>query len=306
MEKQTRVQFYFHFIPEIEYKTSIGQVLKLMIMKPDQQAFCPMVWKNNDIWTSCITLLLDSEIINSSFEYQYIVCGYSNKEIYRKDVLRSIDFTNFKIDFSEEKSHFVLKTQDFWEFPDNSRFFLDQIPQQKNSRWAIVLGKSLNSDGSAKEELLARVKKLAETYNKNPEFYAKTILTGGQVKQNIVSEAQLMYELCIKQGIPQDFLVKEQEAKTTVENAIFSKILAVKEGIMQFDIISSGYHLERSLKIFQRVFQINEIYKFDLVNDGVDHKLENEYLQRNIKKEKELFDTLDTHPLFIHFKPIEN
>lgn len=307
MEKQTKSQLYLHFIPEIEYKTQSGQVLKLMILKPDQQAFCPMVWQNNDIWTSCITLSLDLDKIKSSFEfeYQYVVCGYSNLDIYRKDVIRSFDLASFKIDLSGEKTHLVLKTQDFWEFPDKSRCSLDKIAL-KMSRWAVLLGKSLNSDGSAKEELLARVQKLADIYKKNPDFYTKAILTGGKVKQNIISEAQLMYELCIKKGLPQDFLIMEPEAKTTMENAIFSKILAVKEGIVRLDIISSGYHLERSLKIFQRVFQIDDIYKFELVHDGADPKLDYEYLQRNIKKEKELSDTLDTHPLFANFRPICN
>jgi len=73
------------FIPQIEYKTTYGQCLKIKgsIFKN----MAAMIWQSGDKWTSAWTVsLAETKIL----EYQYIVSDYKEATIQRSDIVRTI------------------------------------------------------------------------------------------------------------------------------------------------------------------------------------------------------------------------
>lgn len=309
MEASTK-KLICHFIFEIEYKASLGQNVKFFLQKPIKQAYCPMVWQKGDLWISCMSFLINSDDPSSLFfEYQYMICenlvyvsSKRQENIYiTEETTRKIDLSQYNIDFSQANTHFLVKSIDSWGYPLKSIVSSSQILIKPLDKWAIVLGKSLMPDGSPKKELIARIQKLAEFIKKTPELYKKAVLTGGMVGQDIISEAEVMYELCLQQGIQKELLIKEPEAKFTLENAIFTKILAVREGVVNMDLITTKYHLVRSGKIFRRVFQEIDCYRFEGVDDGCQDLLEESVLQRNLLLEKELMIELENDSIFSRF-----
>ena len=77
----------------------------------------------------------------------------------------------------------------------------------------------------------------------------KIILSGGQGKDEIVSEAQAMRDYALEQGIPLWDLMMETQSKNTYENMVYSKALIEKEmdtKPYQAVFATSNYHVFRS------------------------------------------------------------
>ena len=281
------------FIPNIQFKTGYGEIMSISssIFK-DQMKPKGMIWQTGDVWINAWTISLKNF---KKFEYKYIVKDYGTGKIINTDSMtRKIKISYFTIDF-KKPSFCVLTINDIWGSPKESRVVFDQIPLVQD-KCCVVLGKNLAPDGSPLKELIARMEKIAEIIKKEPKYYKNIILTGGKVKQIINYEAEVMFNLGLKLDINENIMIKEKEAKTTFENAIFTKILIVKLGIVNIEILTSSYHLERSEQLFKSVFGSN-IFNFKSISDDV--VLDENYVKKT--EGKEVYRIKELPSLFEYF-----
>ena len=78
------------------------------------------------------------------------------------------------------------------------------------------------------------------------------IVSGGQVFTYAGTEAEIEYRLLKGAGIGEAFILKEERSRNTVENARYTKQLCEKMGMDKVILVTSGYHLPRSVLIFER------------------------------------------------------
>lgn len=115
----------------------------------------------------------------------------------------------------------------------------------EKSDYVIVLGARLNGDTpskSLKYRLDATVK-YHQTFSKT-----KIIVSGGQGKGELISEAKAMKNYLIDKGIDKNLIIEEDKSTNTNENIIYSKkiIDSFKKNNYSVTIITNGFHCYRS------------------------------------------------------------
>lgn len=111
----------------------------------------------------------------------------------------------------------------------------------------VTLGYALNPDGSMHETLIQRLEKTLELAKQLPD--ALIVVTGG-VPQNNKTEGKLMAQWLVEHGVNSDRIYQDNFARSTVENALFSRYALAKHGIKQAVVISSGSHVRRAQALF--------------------------------------------------------
>ena len=120
------------------------------------------------------------------------------------------------------------------------------INTSARARYAIVLGMALEN-GQPSRDLLLRVETARQYAEENPE--AILILTGGNPDSSGKTEADVMAELLMAQGIPEERLYREDKARTTVENFTNSALMIDPgEPVV---LITSNYHMACSVRYAQ-------------------------------------------------------
>lgn len=112
----------------------------------------------------------------------------------------------------------------------------------------ITLGYALNPDGSMHDILIQRLEKTLEIAKENPN--ALILVTGG-VPQNNKTEANLMKQWLIEHGIDGKRIYADNYARSTVENALYSRYALAAHRIKQAVLISSGSHVRRGQALFE-------------------------------------------------------
>ena len=108
---------------------------------------------------------------------------------------------------------------------------------------AVVLGLALQ-DGQPAPDLISRVDVAADYALKYPT--AKLILTGGNPDENGITEAAVMRELLVERGVPEDQMIIEDNAETTIENLRnTAQIINPSRPVI---LISSDYHMDRAVR----------------------------------------------------------
>lgn len=87
------------------------------------------------------------------------------------------------------------------------------------------------------------------------EGYADKILFSGGALYDDVRMADLMSEHAIKLGVAPDKIVKEREADTTYENALFSRKILEDLKVKSIILVTSNYHSRRSQLTTKKVFE---------------------------------------------------
>ena len=105
----------------------------------------------------------------------------------------------------------------------------------------VVLGNYLNDDGTPSEILIKRLTLTYSAYQKfNP---TKIIVSGGIANEKAgVSEAHVMKEYLVNQGISSDLIIEEGASMSTRENAINSMKIIDEMDENEIMIISSVEH----------------------------------------------------------------
>lgn len=122
------------------------------------------------------------------------------------------------------------------------------LPEQDHA--FVVLGYALSDEGEMEEPLLDRLEVALTAAEQYPQ--SQLIVSGG-VPKNGVTEADVMYDWLVENGIEAERIHKEDLATDTVENGLFSLAIAEEEGVEDVTVISSATHMRRALVIFNEV-----------------------------------------------------
>ena len=145
----------------------------------------------------------------------------------------------------------------------------------------LLLGLALGKDDQPEEELCVRVRTAAKAYREHPGI--RIVACGGITTGHKVSEAEVMQGLLLKEGVPAQDIVMENESKTTIENFVnAAKIVGGGKG-SRYLIVTSDYHVRRSVLTARRA---------GLKADGYPAPLEHDEAWE-LKKGKEFGYTVD-------------
>lgn len=95
--------------------------------------------------------------------------------------------------------------------------------------YLVVLGASLNVDGSPKETLRFRLDAAADYLAANPR--TRCVLSGGQGPDEPRTEASAMAAYLQARGVDEDRLVLEERSTTTAENLRFSRAAIARDAL---------------------------------------------------------------------------
>lgn len=125
--------------------------------------------------------------------------------------------------------------------------FMQKGPQGLD--YLIVLGAQMKSNGPSKA-LQYRLDEAIVYLEENPD--TKVIVSGGQGKDEYISEAQGMYDYLVAKGIDPDRIIQEEQSKNTFQNLTYSAELLDKERNL-VGIVSNNFHIFRAVKIARKV-----------------------------------------------------
>lgn len=84
----------------------------------------------------------------------------------------------------------------------------------------------------------------------------KIMFTGGATdKGRIRIEAEEMRKRALKWGVAKEKIILEDKAKSTYENAVFSKEIVLDKGFKSAIVVTSNYHTRRSSLVFNKAFR---------------------------------------------------
>lgn len=123
----------------------------------------------------------------------------------------------------------------------------------------IVLGGSIDAELSEQRHQPAisgsgeRLLALADLSRRYPD--AKLVFTGGSASlfDDHAREADIARDVFTEMGVPVDRVIYERESRNTYENALFSKALLHPEPGQVWLLVTSAYHMPRSVGIFRKV-----------------------------------------------------
>jgi len=145
----------------------------------------------------------------------------------------------------------------------------------------LLLGVELDQDDSPTEELIARADAAAKAYLQG--FSKKIVVCGGKTPGHAICEADVMARLLKARGVPDSAVIRENQSQNTIENLRFaSRLLGGAKGKCVL-VVTSDYHLYRSVMTARRV---------GFKAKGLAAALEHDGAWRN-KRNKELAYMLD-------------
>lgn len=113
-----------------------------------------------------------------------------------------------------------------------------------NTDYLIVLGAGVNGT-TPSLSLLDRLEATTEYLRAHPD--CMVIVSGGQGTGEDISEAEAMQLYLLNQGIPAKQIIKEDQARNTIENIAYSYQLIPQQNHKPIvAIVSSEYHIFRS------------------------------------------------------------
>lgn len=77
------------------------------------------------------------------------------------------------------------------------------------------------------------------------------IMSGAAADKSGPSNARQMYKRAVENNIPSDALIREEVSETTKQNAIEVNKILTKRGFKRVILVTSGYHMRRTLLEFQ-------------------------------------------------------
>ena len=119
----------------------------------------------------------------------------------------------------------------------------------------ILLGGGISNTKNVPYDAKKRAIKAYKMFKKNK--IQKLIISGGYTNKKYpkISEAQLLFKFLTQKGIDKKRLILEEKSKDTIGNAIYSKKIIIKQKLSKdITIITSNYHMKRSLLVFHHIF----------------------------------------------------
>lgn len=230
------------------------------------------------------------EILNfdeDHFEAQLMHAIYSkvegNKEDFESGFKKLEDINRTKAKEYEKRVDLVEDTKDVTLETEVS----DDLAKENHA--FVVLGYALSEEGEMEDTLIERLKVAKEAAEEYPD--SKIIVSGGVPKEGN-TEAGLMYDWLVEEGIDKERIFKEDMATDTVENALFSMDIAKDEEVKDITVISSTAHMRRALVIFNEVSEMMEKKGDPATNRHITNTVymdfENEEEVENVSEDEEL------------------
>lgn len=119
-----------------------------------------------------------------------------------------------------------------------------------NIDYLIVLGAKVNGKYPS-AALQYRLDEAITLYNENPKLHI--IVTGGQGIDEEFTEASVMKEYLIKNGVAQNKIIIEDKSTTTFEN-IYNTKMIIGSGDVKVGVVTNAFHIYRVKMICKRVF----------------------------------------------------
>lgn len=128
----------------------------------------------------------------------------------------------------------------------------DNVMRNSGGRFdaILLLGLELGENDEPAQELCIRVKAAVDAYRALPGV--KIIACGGITEGHRRSEAEVMAQLLMQAGVPQEDILLENESQTTIENFInAARMLGDAKG-KRVLVVTSDYHVRRSVLTARR------------------------------------------------------
>lgn len=113
----------------------------------------------------------------------------------------------------------------------------------------IVLGAAFRRDGTPSPAMRRRARHAARLFAEGRA--PRLILTGGPTGASGVSEAAAMARIALAAGVPEDCLVLESAARSTLENARRTAALMRRHGWRQALLVTDAFHMPRARRVFR-------------------------------------------------------
>lgn len=120
----------------------------------------------------------------------------------------------------------------------------------------VLLGGTVSALGASPEVVSwgDNVERLTVTFDLLRSGRARrVIVTGGHLREGLPTEADYLARQLMEWGIERDRVIVEPEARNTVENAQRSKVLIDAHGLRTTLLVTSAFHMPRSLGCFRAV-----------------------------------------------------
>ncbi|MEH2514215.1 uncharacterized SAM-binding protein YcdF (DUF218 family) [Nitrobacteraceae bacterium AZCC 1564] len=138
----------------------------------------------------------------------------------------------------------------------------------------VVLGGTINAEGTAARgsvemdasgERILTMLKLARQYPS-----ARIVFTGGSgnLIQPALPDAPIAGQILEEFGVAKDRIILESQSRTTAENAMFTKRLVSPKPGERWLLVTSAYHMPRSIGSFRKVGFEVEAYPVDWRSQG--------------------------------------
>ncbi len=143
----------------------------------------------------------------------------------------------------------------------------------------VVLGGAITPDVSAARNEVAlndaaeRMTVVAELSRRYPA--ARILFSGGSgaLIFREAAEAEFAVRLFETFGIAPDRVIIEEQSRNTVENAVFSRLIAQPKPGERWLLVTSAYHLPRAMGVFRKADFAVEAYPVDWRTRGADDVL---------------------------------
>jgi uncharacterized SAM-binding protein YcdF (DUF218 family) len=140
----------------------------------------------------------------------------------------------------------------------------------------VVLGGSIIPEtaatrgvDSALNEAAERITATVELARKYPN--ARIIFTGGNASlfENAPSEAAIAVRAFVALGIAPDRITAEEQSRNTIENAVFSRLIAQPKPGERWLLVTSAFHMPRAIAVFRAADFPVEPYPVDYRTGGL-------------------------------------
>jgi uncharacterized SAM-binding protein YcdF (DUF218 family) len=133
----------------------------------------------------------------------------------------------------------------------------------------VVLGGAITPDVSAARDVVAlneaaeRITAAVELARRYPS--ARIIFSGGNAA--LISDGAIEAAIAVREfealGIPRERIAAEEQSRNTVENAVFSRLIADPKPGERWLVVTSAYHMPRAIAVFRAAGFPVEAYPVD-------------------------------------------
>ena len=131
------------------------------------------------------------------------------------------------------------------------------IPAQPKGDVIVLLGgglydrvPDLSGSGAPTENMLGR---MVTAVRLQRRLGLPVLISGGTVFSDRMPEAPVVKRFMVDMGVPPEKILVEGKSRDTIENARFSKKILEEEGFKKPILVTSAFHMRRSIEAFRKV-----------------------------------------------------